>query len=358
MSRFWSPIVERLVPYAPGEQPKHQTFIKLNTNENPYGPSPHALEAMRTATDNGLRLYPDPDATGLRHAIASTLTLDANQIFVGNGSDEVLAHSFNAFFVGKEPVLFADITYSFYKTFCELYAIRHRKVALNDAFEYDPLDYRVPCGGIVIANPNAPTGIAMGLEGIEQILVQNQDVVVIVDEAYVDFGADSAINLVPRHENLVVVQTFSKSRSLAGLRVGFAVAQPHLIEALRRVKDSFNSYPVGRLSLEGALAAWTDRDWFDETRRRVMADRDSMNEGLQVQGFDVLPSATNFVFASHDTVPAEKLMMGLRSRRILVRHFDQDRIRNWLRISVGTSQDCDKLLEATGSIIGTAAAGT
>ncbi len=344
-------MVKRLVPYTPGEQPKLEAFIKLNTNENPYGPSPRALEAIRAATDDGLRRYPDPGAAALRHGIASTLKLDVDQIFVGNGSDEVLAHSFNAFFSGGEAVLFADVTYSFYRTWCELYSLRYREVALNEAFECDPRDYGAPCGGIVIANPNAPTGVMMRLESIEQILTQNRDVVVIVDEAYVDFGADSAVELVPRHENLIVVQTFSKSRSLASLRVGFAVAQPHLIEALQRIKDSFNSYPVGRLALEGALAAWTDLDWFEKTRACVMADRDRTAKSLKSQGFNVLPSATNFLFASHESVPAEKLFRDLRSRGILVRHFNQHRIRNWLRISVGHSEDCDRLLEATRSII-------
>lgn len=352
MSRFWSPIVEKLVPYTPGEQPKHQSFIKLNTNENPYGPSPLALEAIRSASDDGLRLYPDPAATDLRATIASTLKLDAGHVFAGNGSDEVLAHAFNAFFSDKEPILFADITYSFYKTYCELYSINHRKIPLTEDFRINPQDYKGSCGGVVIANPNAPTGIAMGLESIEQILQQNRDVVVLVDEAYVDFGGDSAVGLVPHYENLIVTQTFSKSRSLAGMRVGFAVAQPHLIEALQRVKDSFNSYPLGRLAQVGAVAAWEDQDWFDKTRNLVIADRDRTSNALSQLGFQVLPSATNFVFASHSQIPAEKLLSDLRERGILVRHFKQDPIKNWLRISIGTSEECDALLEATRSIVG------
>jgi histidinol-phosphate aminotransferase len=351
MSRFWSPIVERLVPYTPGEQPRDQKFIKLNTNENPYGPSPRALDAIQEAACDDLRLYPDPSAIDLRQAIASTFELGADHIFVGNGSDDVLAHAFNAFFTGKQPILFADVTYSFYRTYCELYAIQHHKIPLTDAFEYDISDYQVPCGGVVIANPNAPTGVAMALERVEQMLIQHPNEVVIIDEAYVDFGADSAVELVSRHENLVVVQTFSKSRSLAGLRVGFAIAQPHLIEGLQRVKDSFNSYPLGRLALDGARASWADRNWFDQTRRQIIADRDRTAEVLQAQGFQVLPSSTNFVFASHDNLSAEKLKSYLRARGILVRHFNHPRINNWLRISIGTSQDCDTLLEATSSII-------
>ena len=351
MSRFWSPIVERLVPYAPGEQPKDQVFVKLNTNENPYGPSPSALDAIRAATDDGLRLYPDPEATDLKSAIGADLQLGSDNIFIGNGSDDVLAHAFNAFFTERAPVLFADVTYSFYRTYCQLYGIEHRIMPLNDAFEYDLEDYAVPCGGVVIANPNAPTGIAMSLDSLEQVLRQNPDVVVLVDEAYVDFGAESAVTLVPRYDNLLVVQTFSKSRSLAGMRVGFAVGHPHLIEALRRIKDSFNSYPISRLSLAGALAAWNDRNWFEATRDKVVADRERVAEALKAQEFTVLPSATNFVFASHSQVPARDLLAGLRSRGILVRHFIHPRIDNWLRISIGSSQECGKLLDATGDIL-------
>ncbi|MBL8584091.1 MAG: histidinol-phosphate transaminase [Rhizobiaceae bacterium] len=352
MSRFWSPLVARLTPYVPGEQPKHQVLAKLNTNENPYGPSPLALAAVRAAAGDDLRLYPDPVAGQLRQAIAATLRLDSSEIFVGNGSDEVLAHAFNAFFGGGGAVLFADVTYSFYPTYCDLYGLSYRRVPLDASFRLDASDYAGPCAGIVVANPNAPTGIAMPLERIEQILRQNPDVVVIVDEAYVDFGGDSAAALVPRYDNLLVVQTFSKSRSLAGLRVGFAVGQAHLVEGLTRVKDSFNSYPLGRLALAGALAAWNDREWFDKTRGLVMADRERTAGRLRDQGFTVLPSSANFLFAAHENVPAETILAGLRSRGILVRHFRHERIRNWLRISVGTTAECDRLAEATASIVG------
>jgi len=351
MSRLWSPIVEKLVPYRAGEQPTGSDVIKLNTNENPYGPSPMALRAICAAADDRLRLYPDPTATGLRRAIGSKLNLTSEQIFVGNGSDEILAHAFNAFFRGKGPVAFADVTYSFYKTYCALYEVPHHEIALDAAFRCDPDVYRGAFGGIVIANPNAPTGLKMDLGQIEQILVQNADRVVLVDEAYVDFGADSAVALIPEYENLIVVQTFSKSRSLAGLRVGFALAQPDLIEALVRVKDSFNSYPCDRLALAGAEAAWEDENWFDETRRRIVADRGRTLEQMQTLGFKVLPSATNFLFTSHETIAAERLASDLRSKGILVRHFGQDRIRNWLRISIGTSKQCDALLEAMGDCL-------
>jgi len=351
MSRFWSPIVDTLRPYTPGEQPREGGLIKLNTNENPYGPSPLALEAIRNETGNGLRLYPDPEATELRAAIAASLGLKADHIHAGNGSDEILAQAFLAFFCGKRPVVFPDITYSFYKTYCALYAVEAETVPLDETFRCDPQDYRRPCGGVLIANPNAPTGIALPLEGVEEILRQNPDAVVLVDEAYVDFGAESAAVLVPRYDNLLVVQTFSKSRSLAGLRVGFAIGQPQLIEALRRVKDSFNSYPLDRLALAGAKAAWQDRDWFERTRQRVMVDRDRTAEGLKAQGFDVLPSAANFLFAAHEGFAAERLWKGLREQGILVRHFSQDRIRNRLRISVGTTAECDALLAATGTLL-------
>ncbi|AMY69956.1 histidinol-phosphate transaminase [Frigidibacter mobilis] len=350
MSRFWSPVVERLVPYTPGEQPKGGTFIKLNTNENPYGPSPRALEAIRASTDGRLRLYPDPAAADLAQAIGAGFGLGPENVFLGNGSDEVLAHAFHAFFAGRGPILFPDVTYSFYRSTCALYGIEYREIALDDSFRTDPADWRAPCGGMVIANPNAPTGIALPLAALRQILAQAPDTLVLVDEAYVDFGGASAAGLVAEFDNLLVVQTFSKSRSLAGLRVGFALGQPPLIEALRRIKDSFNSYPLGHLALAGALAAWEDRAWFEQTRAQVMAERGRMAAGLAGQGFQVLPSATNFLFASHAALRAETLLADLRAQGILVRHFTAPRIRNWLRISVGTAQDGDALLQATARI--------
>ncbi len=343
--------MESLLPYIPGEQPRDASFIKLNTNENPYGASPLALEAIRSAASDDLRLYPDPAGASLKRAIATRMNLTMDHVFIGNGSDEVLAHAFNAFFRGKGAVLLADIIYSFYRTYCSLYELPFRQIALDERFRCNPEDYCGACGVVVIANPNAPTGIAMSLRDIEQILLQNRDVVVLVDEAYVDFGAQSAIELVPTHENLLVTQTFSKSRSLAGLRVGFAVGQPHLIEALERIKNSFNCYPLGRLALEGAVAAWADQGWFDKTRRQVMVDRDRMTGRLRAQGFDVLPSSANFVCVTHNAILAGDLNAGLRLRGIVVRHFDQARIGNWLRISIGAQDQCDRLLEATESIV-------
>lgn len=353
MSRFWSPFVETLAPYTPGEQPRGRRFIKLNTNENPYGPSPAALEAMRAEIGDTMRLYPDPMATDLRAAIADAHDLDPGQVFVGNGSDEVLGHAFNAFFRDKGPVRFPDVTYSFYPTWCGLHGIPFATVALDEAFRWRADAFDGPCGGIVLANPNAPTGIAAPLSAVEAVLSAHPDTVVIVDEAYVDFGGESAVGLVPRYDNLLVVQTFSKSRSLAGLRVGFALGQPELIEALVRVKDSFNSYPLGRAALAGAQAAFEDRAWFEETCGRVIVDRDQIAETLQGLGFTVLPSCANFIFASHATVPAEEILSGLRERGILVRHFPQERTRNWLRVSIGTATECDALAEALSSVVAT-----
>ncbi|WP_346909483.1 histidinol-phosphate transaminase [uncultured Roseibium sp.] len=356
MSRFWSPFVRDLVPYVPGEQPKDKVFIKLNTNENPYGPSPHALEVIRDAAGDDLRRYPDPMATDLRAAISEGLGLTEDHVFIGNGSDEVLAHAFNGFFRDKGPVLFPDVTYSFYPTYCRLFELASHHVPLDEDFRLDPEDYRGSCGGIVIANPNAPTGIAIGLDEIAHVLSRNPDRVVLVDEAYVDFGSESAVSLVPEHDNLLVVQTFSKSRSLAGMRVGFAVGQPHLIEGLLRVKDSFNSYPLDQLALAGAKAAWHDRNWFEETRKLVMTDRDATADALSGQGFRVLPSKTNFLFASHPDISGAALLEALRNEGILVRHFRGTRTGNWLRISVGTKEECGRLVEATGSILSRATA--
>jgi histidinol-phosphate aminotransferase len=350
-SRFWSPQIQALAPYTPGEQPHGQRFIKLNTNENPYGPSPSVLEAISAATDDDLRLYPDATSIELARTIAKTHGLTDDHVFLGNSSDEVLAHAFNGLFRGKGAVLFPDITYSFYVTYCALYEIRFRQIPLRSDFTLEPHDYDEPNGGIVIANPNAPTGIALRLSQIEEILQRNRDVVILVDEAYVDFGAVSAASLIPRYENLLVAQTFSKSRSLAGLRVGFAMGQPHLIEALRRIKDSFNSYPLDRLAQAGALAAWRDRDWFERSRKKVIESRERLASELTQIGFSVLPSATNFLMVSHPEACAEDLLAGLRGQGILVRHFRQPRIRDWLRISIGTPEECGRVLQGLTGLL-------
>ncbi|HEX5661347.1 MAG TPA: histidinol-phosphate transaminase [Polyangiales bacterium] len=351
MSRFWSPVVGKLHPYVPGEQPADLKLIKLNTNENPYGPSPRSIEAAQHELGERLRLYPNAESDGLRAAIAARFGLTPAHVFLGNGSDEVLAHAFHALFQHGSPLLFPDVTYSFYPTYCELYGIPYRTLPVGADFSIDPSAYRGQGehAGIIFANPNAPTSRALGLEDVER-LVQASPRVVLVDEAYVDFGAASAIPLVERHENLLVVQTFSKSRSLAGLRVGFAVGQPHLIEALVRVKNSFNSYPLDRVAQAAALAAWEDQAWFEHTRHKVIASREKLTRGLLARGFEVLPSATNFVFVRHPARDAEQLAIALRAQSVLVRHFKKPRIDQYLRITIGRDDQCEALLSALEKI--------
>ncbi len=351
MSRFWSPIIHSLKPYVPGEQPQIERLVKLNTNENPYGPSPRVIEAIQAATTDSLRLYPDPKASILRQAIASLHGLDPEQVFVGNGSDEVLAHAFLGLLKHDAPLLFADITYSFYPVYCGLYQVSHELVPLKDDFTIDPEDYLRPNGGIIIANPNAPTGIALPPAAIERIIAANPDSVVVIDEAYIDFGGDSAVGLIADHPNLLIVQTLSKSRSLAGLRVGFAMGQRDLIEALERVKDSFNSYPLDRLAIAGAVAAFADQAYFDEARMNLIRTREKLTGDLQALGLEVLPSQANFIFARHPERDGAELSLQLRQRGILVRHFRLPRIDQFLRISIGTDGQCGELVAALAAIL-------
>ncbi len=359
MSRFWSATVRALQPYVPGEQPKLPNLVKLNTNENPYGPSPRVLEVLRNEAGDSLRLYPDPESTRLREAIASFFgNIQPGQVFVGNGSDEVLAHAFLALLKHDRPILFPDISYSFYPVYCRLYGIDYRTVPLDKTYGIRVADYAPQngrAGGIIIANPNAPTGRAVPLADIETLLQATPDSVVVVDEAYIDFGGpgiDSAVALVNRYPNLLVVQTFSKSRSLAGLRVGFAIGHADLIDGLQRVKDSFNSYPLDRFAIAGATAAIEDRAWFERTRRAVIDTRTTLTRELETLGFEVLPSAANFIFARHPRNDAEQTALALRQRGIIVRHFRQPRIEQFLRITVGTDQQCALLVEALQEIIG------
>jgi histidinol-phosphate aminotransferase len=303
MSRFWSAVVHGLTPYVPGEQPKLDNLVKLNTNEHPYGPSPKALEAIRAATGDSLRLYPDPNADALKAALAQRHGLQPQQIFVGNGSDEVLAHAFMALLKQDRPLRFPDISYSFYPVYCGLYDIPHRTIPLAEDFsirveDYLPQDGEQP-GAIIFPNPNAPTGRLLPLEAVERIVAGNPDAVVLVDEAYVDFGGESAIGLIDKYPNLLVVHTFSKSRSLAGLRVGFAAGHADLIEALERVKNSFNSYPLDRLAIAGAVASVEDEAFFQASCRKVIATREKLIADMRALGFEVLPSAANFIFARH-----------------------------------------------------------
>ncbi len=351
MSRYWSAVVRDLTPYVPGEQPKLANLVKLNTNENPYGPSPLALAAMQAEIADSLRLYPDPNSDHLKAAIADFHGIYSDQVFVGNGSDEVLAHAFLGLLKHDLPILFPDITYSFYPVYCGLYDIAYETVPLDDRYAIRPEDYRRANGGIIFPNPNAPTGCLLPLAAVEQMLVDNPDSVLIVDEAYIDFGGDSAVPLVARYANLLVVHTLSKSRSLAGLRVGYAIGHPDLIEALVRVKDSFNSYPLDRLAIVGAAAAMTDREHFDTTRQAVIASREKLVSDLTEFGFEVLPSAANFIFTRHPERDASVLAGALRARSIIVRHFNKPRIDQFLRITVGTDAQCGILVEALRAIL-------
>ena len=345
MSRFWSATVRALQPYVPGEQPKLPNLVKLNTNENPYGPSPRVLAALQGEAGETLRLYPDPESTQLREAIAAFFgCVTPQQVFVGNGSDEVLAHTFMALLRHERPILFPDISYSFYPVYCRLYDIDYQTVPLDEHFALRVADYGQPNGGIIIANPNAPTGCALPLADIEALLKANPDSVVVVDEAYIDFGGESAVPLVNRYPNLLVVQTLSKSRALAGLRVGFAIGHANLIDGLQRVKNSFNSYPLDRFAIAGATAAIEDREWFDRTRQAVIRTRTTLTRDLEGLGFDVLPSATNFIFVRHPHHDAGELAQALRQRGILVRHFRQPRIEQFLRITIGTDAQCSLLV--------------
>lgn len=346
MSKFWSPFVKDLVPYVPGEQPKLAKLVKLNTNENPYGPSPKALAAMQAELNDSLRLYPDPNSDRLKQAVADYYGVQTAQVFVGNGSDEVLAHAFHGLFQHGQPLLFPDISYSFYPVYCGLYGIAAEQIALDEQFQIRVEDYARPNGGIIFPNPNAPTGCALGLDAIERLLKANTDTVVLVDEAYIDFGGETAISLVDKYPNLLVSQTLSKSRSLAGLRVGVAVGHPDLIEALERIKNSFNSYPLDRMAIAGAAAAFEDKAYFQETCQRVIDSRDAVVGGLEKLGFAVLPSAANFVFARHPDKDAATLAAGLREQGVIVRHFKQPRIAQFLRITIGTPEQNQALLDA------------
>lgn len=355
MSQYWSAVVHGLTPYVPGEQPKLANLVKLNTNEHPYGPSPLAIEAIRAEASDALRLYPDPRADLLKATISKRFGIAPGEVFVGNGSDEVLAHAFMALLKHERPVRFPDISYSFYPVYCGLYEIAFETVPLDDSLAIRAADYlphgKAAPGGIIFPNPNAPTGRLLPLAEIERIVEGNPQCVVVVDEAYVDFGGDSAVPLVRDHANLLVVQTLSKSRSLAGLRVGFAIGHRDLIEALDRVKDSFNSYPLDRLAIAGAIAAIEDDEYFERTRKAVIRTRERLTSELASLGFEVLPSAANFVFARHPEHDAGELAAELRARSIIVRHFRQPRIEQFLRITIGTDEQCAVLVAALREIL-------
>ncbi|HOG11747.1 MAG TPA: histidinol-phosphate transaminase [Smithellaceae bacterium] len=351
MSRFWSQTAKSIKPYVPGEQPKDRKYIKLNTNENPYPPSPKVLDAIRRAADETLRLYPDPSADALRDAVASSFGIERENVFIGNGSDELLAFCFPAFFEPAGlPILFADVTYSFYPVYAQLFHIPCRLIPLDEEFRLPVEGYLQENGGILIANPNAPTGMGVPLETIERILRHNENSVVVLDEAYVDFGGESSVGLISRFPNLLVIRTLSKSCSLAGLRVGFALGGKELIEGIIRIKDSINSYTIDRLAQAGAREAIGDAAYFEETKSKIVRTRGRVAQALVNFGFRVLPSQANFLFIGHPQQPARVLFQKLREQGILVRFFDKPRIDRFLRVSIGTDGEMDLFLEVVARI--------
>jgi len=352
LSKFWSPLTASLVPYVPGEQPKDKTYIKLNTNENPYPPSPKVTGAITGAANADLRLYPDPTCDVLVQAAANYYGLPAEQVFVGNGSDEILAFAFAAFFDPAKKLLFPDITYSFYKVYAKLYGLQTELIPLDEQFNVQVEAYHSDNGGIIIPNPNAPTAQLLPLEDIRTLLESNPNQAVIIDEAYIDFGGQSAVELITDYPNLLVVQTLSKSRSLAGLRVGFAFGSKELIEGLNRIKNSFNSYTLDRLALAGAVASFEDDAYFRETTAKVIATRERVTEQLLAIGFKVTDSKANFVFISHKAIAAKDIFQQLRDKGVLVRYFDQPRINEYLRVSIGTDEEMDAFIQAVQEIVG------
>lgn len=344
MSKFWSQVVRELEPYVPGEQPQIDGLIKLNTNESPYPPSPKVIELINHDTIDRLRLYPDPNSRKLKNTIASYYGVKPEQIFVGNGSDEVLAILFMAFFQQDKPLLFPDISYSFYPVYCQLFGIEYKTIPLRDDYSIQFNDYSLHNGGIIFPNPNAPTAIGTSLAAIEALLQQNTESVVVVDEAYVDFGADTAITLIDKYPNLLVVQTLSKSRSLAGMRVGFAAGHKDLIDALDRVKNSFNSYPLDRIAEAAATVAFEDDDYFKSCRDKIIATREWTVTELKKLGFNVLPSQANFVFAEPVGKKAADVAQYLRDHKILVRYFNKPRINQFLRITIGTDEQMQAMI--------------
>jgi len=351
MNPLWSKVARELSPYLPGEQPRVADLVKLNTNENPFGPSPKALEAMRAAAADSLRLYPDPEATDLRDALANHHGVTPEQVFVGNGSDEVLAHAFVALLKQSKPLLYPDITYSFYPVWAQLFDVTVKTVPLDDDLRVRVDDYRRDAGSIILPNANAPTGIALPRAEIERLLDAHASIPVLIDEAYVDFGGESAVPAIADHPNLLIVRTMSKARGLAGLRVGYALGDAGLIEALTRVKDSFNSYPIGTVAQAGAAASVRDEAYFRECCARIIAGREAMTQALVERGFVVLPSSANFIFARHPDRDGPELTAELRARAVLVRHFNKPRTAPYLRITVGTEEDTARLIAAVDEIL-------
>lgn len=340
----WENNIRRVVPYVPGEQPKLKDIVKLNTNENPYPPSPKVTEALEVLDTADLRLYPDPSCEVLVHAIAAYYGLSDEQVFVGVGSDDVLAMAFMTCFNSEKPILFPDITYSFYDVWADMLRIPYEQIPLTEDFTIRKEDYYRENGGIIFPNPNAPTGVELGQNDIEDIVSHNPDSIVIVDEAYVDFGAVSALPLIEKYDNVLVVQTFSKSRSLAGMRIGFAMGSKKLIAYINAVKYSFNSYTMDRTALAAGTASIGDKTYFEQSTAKVIAVREWTKEQLKKLGFVFGDSKANFIFAAHPNYPAKELFTALREAHIIVRYFDKPRIDNYLRITIGTQEEMQRLI--------------
>ncbi len=347
----WRDNLRTIEPYVPGEQPNLPDMVKLNTNENPYPPSPKVVETLKNFDCDSLRLYPDPNSQVLADALAKRYGLQSDQVFLGVGSDDVLAIAFMTFFNSKKPILFPDITYSFYDVWAELFQIPYERPALDDHFDLIPEDYYKENGGVVIANPNAPTGVLQSLDFLRDVIEHNRDVVVIIDEAYADFSGSSALELTKEYDNVLIVQTYSKSRSLAGMRIGYAMGNPELIRAMNDVRYSYNSYPMTRLSVALGAAALEDEAYFRETVAKVIETREWTKKELKRLGFSFRDSQTNFIFATHESVPAQTIFDVLREKHIFVRHFGQKRIENYLRISIGTQAEMERFIRETEQII-------
>lgn len=351
MSKFWNGKVKTIEPYVPGEQPKDKKYIKLNTNENPYSPSPKVIRAMKNAMGDDLKLYPDPNCSEVIKSISNYYNIEENQIFVGNGSDEVLALSFMTFFEKGEAVLFPDITYSFYTVYADLFNLDYELIPLTEEFEIDLENYKKENGGIILPNPNAPTTKYIEREKLQELIEYNKNSVVIIDEAYIDFGGESMVEFINKYPNLLVIQTLSKSRALAGLRFGFALGNKELIEGLNRVKNSFNSYTIDRVALAGAKAAIEDKEYFEEITEKIINTRNKTRERLRELNFNVLDSKANFLFVSHNIKSAEEIFKKLREDGILVRYFNKKRIDNFLRITIGTDKEMDYLINSLKKIL-------
>lgn len=351
MSREWTKNLRNIEPYVPGEQSKDKDIVKINANENPYPPSPKAAELLKSFDTNKLRFYPSANSTKLKEAIAKYYKVDVSNVFVGNGSDDVLAVAFQSFFNSEKPIVYPDLTYSFYPVWCSLFGIKYKNYPVGDDFRINPEDYKEKNGGVVIPNPNAPTSLGEGLDFVEKILKYNQDSVVIIDEAYVDFGGTSSIPLIDKYENLLVTGTFSKSRSLAGLRIGFAIGSKALIDVMEAVKNSYNSYTVDSLSIEMGAASIEDDEYFKSTCKKVIKTRERVTLELEKLGFDVLDSQTNFIFATHNKHNMKSLFEYLKTQKVFIRYFSLPRIENYVRITIGTNEEMDIFLEKTKEFI-------